>query len=139
MPRSDDQQDDESAIEGQSLAVAAESLYVANLLILPFLAIPMGITNKRTGKSAGLPIGLSMIIVYNELMEGMRTLVSSGGYSPFVSIWVLYVVFAVMTLLIFRVAAYKVGGDPLHFANIIAGFVSRPVKFIGRKMLGARA
>ena len=39
MPRSDENRPvDEPAVEGQSLAVVAESLYVANLLILPFLA-----------------------------------------------------------------------------------------------------
>jgi uncharacterized Tic20 family protein len=38
MPRSDNQKQDETGMEGQSLAVLAESLYVANLLILPFVA-----------------------------------------------------------------------------------------------------
>ena len=38
MPPSDDQTIDEPGVPGQSLAVLAESLYVANLLILPFLA-----------------------------------------------------------------------------------------------------
>jgi len=38
MPHSDNQTPGETGIEGQSLAVLAESLYVANLLILPFLA-----------------------------------------------------------------------------------------------------
>ena len=38
MPRSDDETIDEPDAPGQSLAVLAESLYVANLLILPFLA-----------------------------------------------------------------------------------------------------
>jgi len=38
MSHLDEQQDDEQQVEGQSLAVLAESLYVANLLILPFLA-----------------------------------------------------------------------------------------------------
>ena len=39
MPHSDENLPvEEQAVEGQSLAVAAESLYVANLLILPFIA-----------------------------------------------------------------------------------------------------
>jgi uncharacterized membrane protein len=38
MPHWDNQAQDETGIEGQSLAVVAESLYVANLLILPFVA-----------------------------------------------------------------------------------------------------
>jgi hypothetical protein len=38
MSHSDNQPQDDTDTEGQSLAVLAESLYVANLLILPFLA-----------------------------------------------------------------------------------------------------
>ncbi|MBT8126811.1 MAG: hypothetical protein KJP15_04955 [Gammaproteobacteria bacterium] len=38
MPHSNERPRDERSAAGQSLAVLAESLYVANLLILPFLA-----------------------------------------------------------------------------------------------------
>ena len=38
MSHSDNQAQDQIGVEGQPLAVLAESLYVANLLILPFLA-----------------------------------------------------------------------------------------------------
>ena len=38
MPPSDNQAADKTAVDGQGLAVLAESLYVANLLILPFAA-----------------------------------------------------------------------------------------------------
>ena len=43
MPHSDENMPaEEQAVEGQSLAVVAESLYVANLLILPFLVHAAG-------------------------------------------------------------------------------------------------
>ena len=54
MPHSDNQAGDERTVAGQSLAVLAESLYVANLLILPFLAfIVLGIVflKKRHGSA----------------------------------------------------------------------------------------
>jgi hypothetical protein len=38
MSHSDEQSGNEQPVDGQSLAVLAESLFVANLLILPFLA-----------------------------------------------------------------------------------------------------
>jgi uncharacterized membrane protein len=53
MPHSDNQTQDETGIEGQSLAVAAESLYVANLLILPFVAfIALGIIFLKKHRNA---------------------------------------------------------------------------------------
>jgi hypothetical protein len=37
MPHSDDQKNTGNRVDGQQLAILAESLYVANLLIIPFL------------------------------------------------------------------------------------------------------
>jgi uncharacterized membrane protein len=37
MPHSDDQNNTGNSVDGQQLAILAESLYVANLLIIPFL------------------------------------------------------------------------------------------------------
>ena len=53
MSHSDSQPQNEAGTEGQSLAVLAESLYVANLLILPFLAfIILGIIFLKKHDSA---------------------------------------------------------------------------------------
>jgi uncharacterized Tic20 family protein len=53
MSHSDSQPQNEAGTEGQSLAVLAESLYVANLLILPFVAfIILGIIFLKKHDSA---------------------------------------------------------------------------------------
>jgi len=53
MSHSDEQAPDEQTIAGQELAVLAESLYVANLLILPFVAfIVLGLIFLKKHHSA---------------------------------------------------------------------------------------
>ncbi len=105
-------------------------------LILPMLAIPMGMTNKRTGKGTGIVVGISILIVYNELMEGMETLVSKSGVSPFLSIWGLFVLYAVFSFLMFRTSAYKVGGEPLKWIDSAWAGISLPLARMSKKILG---
>ncbi len=87
-------------------------MHSLSFLVLPFLAIPMGLTNKRTGGSTGIVVGLTMLIVYNEVMETMEAAVA-GGSSPYMTIWLLFAIFAVVSTLLFRITAFKVGGIPL--------------------------
>lgn len=110
-------------------------MHSLSFFILPFLAIPMGITNKRTGRGTGIVIGLSLLIVYNELMEGMETAVKSGA-SPYFTIWALFAAFAFLSLFFFRVAAFKAGGEPLAYIDKVVELFAGPIKRIGRKLMG---
>jgi lipopolysaccharide export system permease protein len=112
-------------------------MHTLTFFILPFLAIPMGITNKRTGRGTGLVVGLSLLIVYNELMEAMETAVK-GGASPYLTIWALYAVLAFISLFFFRVSAFKAGGEPLAYVDMVISGISGPIKRLGRYILGMR-
>lgn len=104
-------------------------------LILPFLAIPMGISNKRTGKSSGVAIGLTLLIVYNEIMEGMETAISVNGMSPFVTVWLLFSAFAALSIVLFRISAYKVGGDPLLWVDKFWAALKTPLLKISKTIM----
>ncbi|WND01904.1 LPS export ABC transporter permease LptF [Temperatibacter marinus] len=107
-------------------------------LILPFLAIPMGISNKRTGKGSGVVIGLALLIIYNEVMEGMETAISSAGMSPFLTVWVLFSAFALLSIVLFRISAYKVGGDPLLWVDKAWQAVKTPLAKGMKKIMRIR-
>ena len=111
------------------------AMHSLTFLVIPFLAIPMGLMNKRSGKGAGLVVGISLMVVYNELMEGMETAVA-GGASPYVTIWVLYGAFAALSFWMFRIAAFKVGGEPLFWVDRIADATSAPVARFTKRLLG---
>ena len=110
-------------------------MHSLTFFILPFLAVPMGITNKRTGRGTGIVIGLALLIVYNEFMEGMETAVQNGA-SPYVSIWALFAAFAALSFFFFRISAFKAGGEPLAYIDTFWAAVSAPVRHGLKKIMG---
>lgn len=59
MPHSDERSRDEHNAAGQGLAVLAESLYVANLLILPFIAFTILVLVYLTKRPLAPPLAKS--------------------------------------------------------------------------------
>jgi lipopolysaccharide export system permease protein len=113
-------------------------MHSLSFLVLPFLAIPMGLTNKRTGRSTGIVVSIALLIVYNEVMEGMETAVASG-VSPYLTIWALFALFTIVSISLFRVAAYKVGGDPLAWVDKVWDVISTPLRRLTRWIMKAEA
>jgi lipopolysaccharide export system permease protein len=110
-------------------------MHSITFLILPFLAIPLGITNKRTGKGSGIVIGLTLLILYNEFMEAMETLVK-GGASPYLTIWLLFALFSLLSFTLFREAAIKAGGEPLAWVDKSWAVISGPIRRASKKLMG---
>ena len=110
-------------------------MHSLSFFIIPFLAVPMGITNKRTGRGTGIVIGLSLLIVYNEFMEGMETAVQNGA-SPYFTIWLLFALFGALSFFFFRISAFKVGGEPLALIDAFWAAISAPIRNIMKKMMG---
>lgn len=124
-------QDERNAISGQFHWRLMHSL---SFLILPFLAMPLGITNKRNPKSTGLVIGMAILIIYNEVMEGMETAIAHDGMSPYLTIWALFALLAFISLMVFRTMAFKIEGEPLKWIDVIVDYVGRPVRMILRRL-----
>ncbi|WP_417450818.1 LPS export ABC transporter permease LptF [Kordiimonas sp.] len=110
-------------------------MHSVTFLVLPFLAIPMGLTNKRTGRGTGIVVGLSLLILYNEFMEAMETAVSAGA-SPYATTWLLFGIFTVISLFFFRIAAYRVGGEPLAWIDKSWAVISGPIKKVSKRLMG---
>lgn len=123
-------QDERNAISGQFHWRLMHSL---TFLLLPFLAMPLGIANKRNPKSTGLVVGMAMLIVYNEVMEGMETAIAHDGMSPFLTIWALFALLAFISFMIFRTVAFKIEGEPLRWVDVTVDYLGRPARFIMRR------
>ncbi|WP_374764669.1 LPS export ABC transporter permease LptF [Yunchengibacter salinarum] len=139
LPELMQMKDDPTLSDGRRNAFEAQFhwrlMHSITFLILPFLAAPMGLTNKRTGRSTGLVVGLGLLIVYNEVMEGMETAVAAG-ISPYLSIWALFTGFALLSLFFYHVAAHRAGGDPLAWVNASWNMVAGPIGRLSRKLIG---
>ena len=123
-------QEERNAISGQFHWRLMHSL---TFLLLPFLAMPLGITNKRNPKSTGLVVGMAILIVYNEVMEGMETAIAFQGMSPFLTIWALFGLLAFLSFMIFRTMAFSIEGEPLKWIDVTMDYVSRPVRIIMKR------
>ena len=96
-------------------------------LFAPFLGCALGITNKRTGRSLGLVVGITLVIVFNELLEVGETMIA-GGAAPYASIWPMLVGMAALSVWFFHIRAYRVGGDPLLWLQGLWNMVKWPFR-----------
>ncbi|HEX9162793.1 MAG TPA: LPS export ABC transporter permease LptG [Thermoanaerobaculia bacterium] len=56
-------------------------------LVFGILGLPLGITNRRGGKSSGFSLSIGIILVYYVMMNNGEHLAASGQVSPAVGMW----------------------------------------------------
>lgn len=57
-------------------------------LVFAILAVPLGIQNRRSGKSGGFTISIIIILTYYVLMSVVRTLAEKGAVPPVIALWI---------------------------------------------------
>jgi len=62
-------------------------------LVFAFLAVPLGIQNRRSGKSAGFSISIGILLLYYLMLAFLRTLAEKGTIPPFIALWLPNMVF----------------------------------------------
>jgi lipopolysaccharide export system permease protein len=93
-------------------------------LLLPLLAIPLGITSHRAPKATGIVVGLALVILLHELFEVCEFLVAQGEFGPFETFWALFGLYAVFSLWLFRLKSRSVTANPLGFVDKIITVIS---------------
>lgn len=83
------------------------------LLILPFIAVPFGINYGRNPSSAGIFIGIVMLVSLQKALEFGQSLGASGAVAPWLGIWPIIGLVALFAAYIFRKSAFKMGQPPL--------------------------
>jgi lipopolysaccharide export system permease protein len=83
---------------------------VATMLVLPLLAIPLGLGRRRATRSYGLAIGLVVLVIYNQVMGFGESLVEEG-LAPWIGIWLPFAVLFTLSGALFWQAAFRVPGD----------------------------
>lgn len=87
------------------------------LLILPFIAVPFGLNYGRNPSSAGIFIGVVMLVSLQKALEFGQSLGASGAIPPWAGIWPTIIGVGIFAALIFRKSAYKMGQPPLTSVN----------------------
>lgn len=85
-------QSQNGAVQLQTRLKASAELH--SRLALPFaslvfavLAVPLGMQNRRSGKSAGFSVSIAILLVYYILLSLLRTLAEKGALPPGLAIW----------------------------------------------------
>ena len=102
-----------------------------SILVLPFLAVPFGVVSKRSGRGFGLVIGVLLVLTYHKVEQFAQATVSSGDVSPWIGIWIPFLVFAALSGYLFYMRAFRVeGGFLLHLEDLTSNIVGLVRRFL---------
>ena len=91
-------------------------------LVFAILAVPLGIRNRRSGKSGGFTVSISIILVYYVLMSVMRTVAERGVLPPVVALWIPNMVFFVLGRFLLRMASLEKSIPHLSLRTVLDSF-----------------
>ncbi len=104
-----------------------------SILIVPFLAIPLGLVAKRSGRALGITVGIVILLIYHKILEFGLNFSATGDISPLMAIWLPTAIFVLLTARFYYIGTYKVGGMPLRKIEIIYDItVSAIIRMISR-------
>ncbi|HEV2276465.1 MAG TPA: LptF/LptG family permease [Acidobacteriaceae bacterium] len=95
--------------------------YPAACLVLMLIGIPLGISSRRGGKSAGFVLTIALVFIYYFLSSTGVALARQGKVSVFAGVWAANILFAVCGLLLLRQMA--VGGAVSAQLSSLAGWL----------------
>lgn len=62
-------------------------------VVFAFIAVPLGIQNRRSGKSAGFSVSIGILLAYYLMLSLLRTLAEKGSIPPFIALWLPNIIF----------------------------------------------
>jgi len=76
-------------------------------LVFAFIAVPLGIQNRRSGKSAGFSISIGILLAYYLMLALCRTLAEKGSIPPFIALWLPNMVFLLIGWYLLRMSSHE--------------------------------
>lgn len=78
-------------------------IHMLTFLVMPILAIALGVTGRRRASSVKPVVGVAIMIVYHEVVEEWGMVVaSSGALSPYISMWGVFAIFLGLSVFLYR-------------------------------------
>lgn len=84
-----------------------------SIIFLPLLAMPIGVSSRRTSKGMRLLVGILFLVAYFQILQFGRDAVSSGISGPLVVLWLPFAIFGTISIWLFHLANSRPGADPL--------------------------
>jgi lipopolysaccharide export system permease protein len=108
---------------------------VVSMLLLPLLALALGVPPKRSASALGVIVGIVMIVTYFKVSQYAQDVGALGRIDPLIALWVPLVAFAALVCRMYYVIAYVPGGQPIGGLERAS---AKLVKAIGRWLPGRR-
>lgn len=114
---------------------------VLSILLLPLLALALGVPPKRSTSALGVFLAIIMIVAYHKVNEYAQAVGGLGKIDPVLAIWIPFTVFAGLTLWMFYTVAYVPGGQPIGALERVFSKLGKAVRKLlpGRRDKGAKA
>lgn len=94
-------------------------------LVFAILAVPLGIQNRRSGKSGGFTVSIAIILAYYVLMSVARTLAERGTLPPALLLWLPNLLFLAAGLYFLRRASLEQQLPAFSWRGVVAWFRRR--------------
>lgn len=82
------------------------------VMFLPLLAIPIGLSSRRSPASIRIVAGIAMLILYYQVLQFGKQMAENGRLSSFVALWIPFLIFATGSTYAFHIANSRLGQDP---------------------------
>ena len=102
---------------------------VLSILLLPLLALALGVPPKRSTSPLGVFLAIVMIVTYHKVNEYAEAAGGRGDIDPLLGIWIPFTVFAALSCWMFYTIAYVPGGQPI---GALERAFSKVAKAVGR-------
>src|SRR5262249_42070491 len=89
-------------------------VFAISMLFLPLLAAPMGIMTRRSSRSFGLILGLSLIVSYQKCIDFTAAYARATAAPAGLILWSEFAVFAIGTTYLFFRTDLKAGTPPVQ-------------------------
>lgn len=76
-------------------------------IVFAVLAIPLGIQNRRSGKSGGFAVSISIILIYYVFISVARTIAERGILPPWLALWTPNILFLVVACFFLHLASLE--------------------------------
>ena len=112
-------------------------LHSALFLVIPMMAMPLGVVNRRRDFGAGIIVALILVILYYEMIEAGESAAAAGEASPWRSMWPPFFGITAISFYWFRESATRPGARPLAILERLIAR-GRDLFDLARRRLGAK-
>ena len=113
---------------------------VVMMLLLPLLAVALGVPPKRSTSALGVFVSIVMVVSYHKVNEYGQDVAALGRVDPIVALWVPFAVFAALIGWMYHRTAHVPGGQALGaLETVFAKLTKRIAKLFGRGRRGSSA